>query len=201
MLTFCFIYDIVVWCLSPSNFQRLERLIIGIKCFPFIFVFSSPSAARISDAPWCPSPLIRVRSGGRGRKCQRWTWLGGGRACVCCVFIVSSTDTGWWVGCEHVREKRRNQLAPHISYSEEYECFVQNLMRKITCILVGNIYAFWGWYLTLIWHILFHFLAVSVYDEGAVCNITLSLYHYGAGSLNTDTQQPGGINAEHKRGI
>ena len=66
--------------------------------------------------------------------------------------------------------------------------------------LLGE-YAFWGWYLTLIWRILFHFLAVSVYDEGAVCNITLSLYHYQAGSLNTDTQPPGVIDTKHKRAI
>ena len=55
--------------------------------------------------------------------------------------------------------------------------------------------------MTLIWRILFHFLAVSVYDEGAVCNITLSLYHYQAGSLNTDTQPPGVIDTKHKRAI
>ena len=72
---------------------------------------------------------------------------------------------------------------------------------KYAALLGWGEYAFWGWYLTLIWRILFHFLAVSVYDEGAVCNITLSLYHYQAGSLNTDTQPPGVIDTKHKRAI
>ena len=86
------------------------------------------------------------------------------------------------------RGKKKNASSPH--EEGEYEAFVGgNFLLKL--VFDFNM-AF----------ILFHFLAVSVYDEGwLVCNITLSLYHYREGSLNTDTQQSGGINTKHKRGI
>ena len=138
-----------------------------------------------------------------GRKCQRWTWRGepGSRVWSCLQrrHIVSWADRGWWVGSEQVREKDESASVLVLIISTEKECFTKHHEDKYAALL-GE-YSFWGWYLTLIRRILFHFLAVSVYDEGAVCNITLSLYHYQAGSLNTHTQPPGEINTKHKRAI
>ena len=108
--------------------------------------------------------------------------------------IVSGADRGWWVGSEQAREKDESASVLFLIFNDPKP------HEDKYAALLGE-YAFWGWYLTLIWRILFHFLAVSVYDEGAVCNITLSLYHYQAGSLNTDTQPPGVIDTKHKRAI
>ena len=139
---------------------------------PVISVRSGEWAGNVSDGPGWGSEGPHV-----------WLCLQSSRDVIHCV----STDTGWWVG-SHIQRGKKNASSPH--EEGEYEAFVGgNFLLKL--VFDFNM-AF----------ILFHFLAVSVYDEGwLVCNITLSLYHYREGSLNTDTQQSGGINTKHKRGI
>ena len=89
------------------------------------------------------------------------------------------------------------KLLSHIQRKEE-ECFKPSWGEKI-CSVWGNFF----------WRLVFDFnMAYIIPFSGCFClwrglvwNITLSLYHYREGSLNTDTQQSGGIKTKHKRGI
>ena len=143
-----------------------------------------------------------MRSGESGRKCQRWTrgWRRPGSR----VFRWGTLCPGLTAAdglAPNKSGRRMNHLTSYFSYSEEKRMF--QILKSINmprCGLCGGICL-----LRLVFDFnIAYFIPFSGYFclwRGAVCNITLSLYHYWAGSLNTDTQQPGGINTKHKRGI